>query len=119
MNDMENPRTYGQPPYTVAVLHSGPGGPGYMAQVARELSTDQGILEPLQNADSLEGQVQESWTVLKDRADLPVVLHDAFRMFDRNHQNLYHTLNQDRTAPAMDESRWTFPTNPRMNSPNS
>jgi hypothetical protein len=51
--------------------------------------------------------------------DERVVLHDAFRMFDRNHQNLYHTLNQDRTAPAMDESRWTFPTNPRMNSPNS
>ena len=71
---MENLRTYGQPPYTVAVLHGGPGGPGYMAPVARELSADWGILEPLQAADSLEGQVQELQAALTDSADLPVTL---------------------------------------------
>jgi pimeloyl-ACP methyl ester carboxylesterase len=45
-----------------------------MAPVARELSADWGILEPLQAADSLEGQVQELQAVLTDSANLPVTL---------------------------------------------
>ncbi|HOT01736.1 MAG TPA: alpha/beta hydrolase [Acidobacteriota bacterium] len=35
---MENLRTYGRPPYRVAVIHGGPGAPGCMAPVARELA---------------------------------------------------------------------------------
>ena len=45
-----------------------------MAPVARELSANQGVLEPLQTADSLEGQVQELQTILASSADLPVIL---------------------------------------------
>ena len=56
---MENYRTYGSAPYTVAVVHGGPGAAGEMAPVARELARDRGILEPLQTATSLEGQVEE------------------------------------------------------------
>ncbi|HKB48274.1 MAG TPA: alpha/beta hydrolase, partial [Ktedonobacterales bacterium] len=71
---MQNLRLYGQPPFTVAVLHGGPGAPGTMAPVARELATEWGVLEPLQTADSLDGQVEELRAVLDEHADLPVTL---------------------------------------------
>jgi len=71
---MENLRIYGKTPFSIAVLHGGPGAPGYMAPVARELSRDWGVLEPLQTANSLEGQVQELRTVLLENGDLPVTL---------------------------------------------
>jgi pimeloyl-ACP methyl ester carboxylesterase len=45
-----------------------------MAPVARELCTICGVLEPLQTATSLEGQLQELWTVLKENGDPPVTL---------------------------------------------
>ena len=71
---MKNLRIYGDRPYSVAVLHGGPGYPGTMAPVARELSTDYGVLEPLQDADSIDGQVKELAVVLQKNADLPVIL---------------------------------------------
>jgi pimeloyl-ACP methyl ester carboxylesterase len=71
---MENLRIYGEPPFTVAVLHGGPGAPGYMAPVARELSLKWGVLEPLQTASTVEGQVQELKAILQKNADLPVCL---------------------------------------------
>jgi pimeloyl-ACP methyl ester carboxylesterase len=71
---MKNLRTYGRKPFTVAVIHGGPGAPGEMAPVARELSSLTGVLEPLQTKNSLEGQIQELRGVLKNNADLPVVL---------------------------------------------
>jgi len=40
-----------------------------MAPVARELSAEQGVLEPLQTADSLDGQVHELQTVLLNAAE--------------------------------------------------
>jgi len=71
---MKNLRTYGKAPFGVVVIHGGPGAPGHMAPVARELSLDWGVLEPLQTATSLEGQVQESRDVLEKNGDLPVTL---------------------------------------------
>lgn len=71
---MKNYRTWGKPPYKVAVVHGGPGAPGSIAPVARELSKDRGILEPLQTKDSVEGQIEELADVLKEHADLQVVL---------------------------------------------
>ena len=53
------PRTYGPMPVEVAMLHGGPGAPGYMAPVARELSKSVGVLEPFQASDCLEGQIEE------------------------------------------------------------
>jgi len=67
-------RQYGRPPFAVAVLHGGPGAPGYMAPVARELSAEWGVVEPLQAADSLQRQVEELRAILVDNASLPVVL---------------------------------------------
>jgi pimeloyl-ACP methyl ester carboxylesterase len=71
---MENPRIYGSAPFTVAVIHGGPGAPGEMAPVARELSSFRGVLEPLQTAITLVDQVQELKVVLETNGDLPVTL---------------------------------------------
>jgi len=71
---MKNLRRYGNAPFKVAVIHGGPGAPGSMAPVARELAANRGVLEPLQTAASLGGQVLELKTVLDKNADLPVTL---------------------------------------------
>ncbi len=71
---MNNLRKYGKPPYTVALVHGGPGAPGEMAPVARELSAICGILEPLQTRDTLQGQVEELQTVLAEYGLLPLTL---------------------------------------------
>lgn len=71
---MENYRIYGTSPYTAAVIHGGPGAAGEMAPVARELSKSCGILEPLQTADTLEGQVDELRHTLVTFATLPATL---------------------------------------------
>ncbi|MBN1160658.1 MAG: alpha/beta hydrolase [Dehalococcoidales bacterium] len=73
-NAMKNYRIWGKRPYRVAVVHGGPGAPGYMAPVARELAKNTGVLEPLQTKDSINGQVKELADVLKNHADIPVVL---------------------------------------------
>ena len=65
---------YGQPPYTIAAIHGGPGAAGEMAAVARELASAWGVLEPHQTADSLEGQVAELVAALETEASLPAIL---------------------------------------------
>ncbi|UCH52037.1 MAG: alpha/beta hydrolase [Chloroflexota bacterium] len=71
---MENLRKYGQEPFKVAVIHGGPGAPGELAPVARELSSDMGVLEPLQTAKTIEGQVQELKTILERAGAIPIIL---------------------------------------------
>ena len=71
---MNNLRIYGSQPYRLAVIHGGPGAPGEMAPIARELASVAGVLEPLQTANSLEGQVDELHSVLKEHGDLPLTL---------------------------------------------
>jgi len=67
-------RKWGHSPYPVAVIHGGPGAPGEVAPVARELSAITGILEPFQTGTTLEGQVQELRSVLVENGRLPVIL---------------------------------------------
>ena len=57
VSSAQNVRTYGGRPYSVAVLHGGPGAPGEMAPVARRLSSHAGILEPLQTGRTIEEQL--------------------------------------------------------------
>jgi pimeloyl-ACP methyl ester carboxylesterase len=71
---MQDLRTYGGKPFSVAVVHGGPGAAGEMAPVARALAGEWGVLEPLQTATSVTGQIEELRTVLEDHADLPVTL---------------------------------------------
>ena len=70
----DNPRVYGRPPYKVAVLHGGPGAPGSMAPVARRLAENYGVIEPLQTADSVDGQVSELLWQLRETGDLPMTI---------------------------------------------
>jgi pimeloyl-ACP methyl ester carboxylesterase len=67
-------RKYGRPPFRVAVIHGGPGAPGYMAPVARELVHHIGVLEPLQTKASLRGQIEELENQLLGHAAAPVIL---------------------------------------------
>ena len=71
---MRNLRKYGKAPFSIAVVHGGPGAAREMALVARELSSGWGIMEPIQTAASLEGQVEELKTVLENNGHLPVTL---------------------------------------------
>ncbi len=71
---MKNLRIYGNAPFNVVVIHGGPGVAGEMAPVALKLVSGCGVLEPLQTAASLEGQVEELKTVLEKKGDLPITL---------------------------------------------
>ena len=71
---MEKIRKYGTPPYVAAVVHGGPGAAGEMAPVALELAANRGVLEPLQTATSLDGQVSELSALLREYSAIPVVL---------------------------------------------
>lgn len=71
---MKNLRIYGKAPFSIAVIHGGPGACGEMAPVANELASGYGVLEPLQTALSLQGQVEELRTVLENNGNLPVTL---------------------------------------------
>lgn len=71
---MSNLRKYGVPPFVVAAVHGGPGAPGEMAPVARELSQIAGVLEPLQTAATIQAQVEELRAILEDNASLPLTL---------------------------------------------
>lgn len=71
---MINPRKYGTAPFSIAVIHGGPGAPGSVAPVARELASKWGVLEPFQTAISLEGQIQELADLLDEHGDHPITL---------------------------------------------
>lgn len=71
---VENVRQYGSPPFGVVVVHGGPGAGGEMAPVARGLASEHGVLEPIQTATSLVGQVEELKAVLEARGDPPLIL---------------------------------------------
>jgi len=71
---MREVRRYGSAPYEIAVVHGGPGAAGEMADVARELASSAGVLEPLQTADSVTGQVEELRLALEEYAASPTTL---------------------------------------------
>ena len=71
---MKPVRKWGPGPYRVAVIHGGPGAPGEVAPVARELSTLKGVLEPFQTEMTLDGQVGELRSVLLEHGTPPVTL---------------------------------------------
>ncbi len=55
-------------------MHGGPGAAKELAPVARELASGWGVLEPLQSALSLTGQVEELKTALEENGNLPITL---------------------------------------------
>lgn len=71
---MESFRKYGETPFKAAVIHGGPGVPGYMSPVASELSEICGVIEPFQSAGTVDAQVEELRLLLKTNSDRPVTL---------------------------------------------
>jgi pimeloyl-ACP methyl ester carboxylesterase len=71
---MRNLRKYGNPPFAVAAVHGGPGATGEMAAVARELSSNIGVLEPLQTATTIYGQIEELRAILEIHGSPPLTL---------------------------------------------
>lgn len=71
---MKNLRKFGKVPYSVAVIHGGPGAPGEMAPIARKLSSLRGVLEPLQTEVTIEGQIDGLEGVLKTAGNPPMTL---------------------------------------------
>jgi pimeloyl-ACP methyl ester carboxylesterase len=65
---------HGAAPFRVVVVHGGPGAPGSVGALAGELSAGQGVLEPYQSADSVDGQVAELAQIVGTAADPPVAL---------------------------------------------
>lgn len=74
MDCMNNFRKHGNGPFKVAVVHGGPGARGEMYPIAVELSTTTGILEPLQTADWISGQVEELKQVIETQGEPPLTL---------------------------------------------
>ena len=107
---MKNLRKYGKEPYRAAVIHGGPGAPGEMAPVARELASLGGVIEPLQTQDSIDGQVVELYEVLRADAELPVVLigHSwgawLSYIFASRHPSMIRKLMLIGAAPFLAES---------------
>ncbi|NLV27035.1 MAG: alpha/beta hydrolase [Methanomicrobiales archaeon] len=69
-----NVRKYGEHPYRIAVIHGGPGAAGEMAIVARYLSHHYGIVEPMQTAVTVQGQIEELAEILVKETDKPAIL---------------------------------------------
>ncbi|MBI4871696.1 MAG: alpha/beta hydrolase [Candidatus Riflebacteria bacterium] len=70
----ELPRTHGNPPFSVVLLHGGPGALGDMAPVARVLAAHLGVLEPFGTARSVEGQIADLHRDVTSEASFPIVL---------------------------------------------
>ncbi|WBW96659.1 alpha/beta hydrolase [Oceanirhabdus sp. W0125-5] len=56
---MKNYRVYGNKPYNIILLHGGPGAPGSLSSLGKLLSDKFGLIEHLQESDSIEGQIEE------------------------------------------------------------
>ena len=67
-------RKHGLPPYSVVMLHGGPGAPGGMFEVANALSQRLGILEPLQTGLSITEQISELHAIVLENCTGPVKL---------------------------------------------
>lgn len=89
-----NVRYYGEKPYKIALIHGGPGAAGAMKPVAQELAKYYGILEPLQTAMSVEGQIQELKKVIEDNGEEPMILigHSWGAMLIYMFAARYHSL---------------------------
>jgi len=71
---LQDVRLYGNKPYMVAVIHGGPGALGTVAAIARELSGDFGVIEPLQTGNSISALLKELDDVMMINCDGPITL---------------------------------------------
>ena len=67
-------RKHGIEPFRVVVVHGGPGAAGEMGPVAQRLGRSRGVLEPMQSATTVYGQVDELRMAVESLSAPPVVL---------------------------------------------
>jgi pimeloyl-ACP methyl ester carboxylesterase len=67
-------RKYGAAPFNIVLVHGGPGAAGEMGSLASALSSHRGILEPLQTATSVAGQIDELKGAIESCGNAPVML---------------------------------------------
>jgi pimeloyl-ACP methyl ester carboxylesterase len=67
-------RTYGAAPFHIVLVHGGPGAAGEMKSLAVDLASSRGILEPLQTATSIAGQIAELKATIESCGNPPVIL---------------------------------------------
>ena len=67
-------RIYGVPPFSVILLHGGPGAAGTLSTMAKELSSEFGVIEAIQTSDSIDGQLEELLSVIKMNCLTPVLV---------------------------------------------
>lgn len=67
-------RKHGNEPFHVAVVHGGPGAAGSLELLAKQLGGRRDVLEPIQTATTLNGQVEELRQTLQEHAAAPVIL---------------------------------------------
>lgn len=67
-------RIYGEKPYTVVVVHGGPGAPGSVGTLAKEISAKYGVIEPFQSKECIEDQLSELEETINEHCKQPVIL---------------------------------------------
>jgi pimeloyl-ACP methyl ester carboxylesterase len=67
-------RKYGSEPFNTVVVHGGPGAAGEMGPVAQRLGHSRGVVEPMQSATWVYGQVDELRMAVESLCVPPVVL---------------------------------------------
>jgi pimeloyl-ACP methyl ester carboxylesterase len=67
-------RKHGTEPFKVVVVHGGPGAAGEMGPVAQRLGLSRGVLEAMQTATSVSGQIDELRMTVESLCVPPVVL---------------------------------------------
>jgi pimeloyl-ACP methyl ester carboxylesterase len=71
---LQNVRKYGKPPFTVVLVHGGPGAAGTMGPVAKRLSGKFGVIEAFQTRYSIESLLVEMRGVVSIHCNAPVIL---------------------------------------------
>jgi pimeloyl-ACP methyl ester carboxylesterase len=67
-------RKHGPEPFGIVVVHGGPGAAGEMGPVAQRLGHTRGVLEPMQSAITVTGQIDELRMTVDSLCVPPVVL---------------------------------------------
>ena len=71
---MQNLRRYGNPPYSVVLVHGGPGAAGTMEGVAKKISVHRGVIEALQTRYSIDSLLVELRGVVSLHGNPPLTL---------------------------------------------
>jgi pimeloyl-ACP methyl ester carboxylesterase len=69
---MQKFRTYGLAPFPIILVHGGPGAPGSLYPLAKELANSFSLVEAFQSQKSIDGQVEELKNILIESCQTPV-----------------------------------------------